>query len=408
LAGFGDSSGHFGDDRAWMATQEHLTSKAGPALDLIRELASGIGPRRPCSDAEALAAETAVSWLRARDVAADVESFSGYATFAQPYGLLLGGSLAGAWLQRRGRKLGDLLAVAAAAGIALEGDLRSTPVSDLLARQRSTNVVASIAPSGQERQRVCVAGHLDSTRSGFMFHPKLVPHLRTLFQIPIVSAALVAADPILRRLPGCKGIRSAAAAGLLYGLFLLAERELRGQDVPGANDNASGCGVAAQLIVEYAARPLEHTRVDLLLTGCEESGVLGAQAYVRRRREQGQQIVMINFDSVGGDAPVRYILREGMGLTRPASPRVVSMVEEIAMRRPELGLTPAEDTGALTTDATVALAHGCEAITFLARERTIPNYHWPTDTYENLAPQTIARTLEAGREVLAALDRAVA
>jgi hypothetical protein len=238
-----------------------------------------------------------------------------------------------------------------------------------------------------------------------MFHPHVVRHLRLLFQIPVVAAALAGAHPVLRRLPGGRAARFASIAGLAYGLVLLAERELRGEDVPGANDNASGCGVAAQLLTECAAHPLQHTRVDLLLTGCEESGVLGAQAYVRQRRKSERRVVMINFDSVGGPAPVRYILKEGMGLTRPASPRLVALVDEITRKRPELGLTPAEDTGALTTDATVALAHGLEAITFLARERTIPNYHWHTDTFENIAPETVGRTLEAGRELLSALDR---
>jgi hypothetical protein len=113
---------------------------------------------------------------------------------------------------------------------------------------------------------------------------------------------------------------------------------------------------------------------------------------------------MVNFDSVGGAAPLRYILEEGMAVTRPATQRLVTLVDQIAARRPELGLKPASDTGALTTDATVALAHGCEAITFLARERAIPNYHWPTDTFENIAPETVGRTLEAGRELLGALD----
>jgi Zn-dependent M28 family amino/carboxypeptidase len=220
----------------------------------------------------------------------------------------------------------------------------------------------------------------------------------------VVSAAVAAAHPFVRRLPGERAVHAVAIAGIAFGLALLAERELRGEDVSGANDNASGCGVAAQLIAECAAEPLQHTRVDLLLSGCEESGVLGAQAYVRRRRSGGQRIVMINFDSVGGPAPVRYILKEGMAVTRPATQRLVTLVDRIAARRPELGLRPAADTGALTTDATVALAHGCEAITFLAREQTIPNYHWPTDTYENIAPETVARTLEAGRELLRDLD----
>src|SRR4029453_12527796 len=116
-----------------------------------------------------------------------------------------------------------------------------TPISDLVARRPSTTVVATVPPSGEERQRVCVAGHLDSTRSGLMFHPRVVPHLRLLFQIPAIAAALAAAHPVLRRLPGSRTARRASIAGLAYGLVLLAERELRGEDVPGANDNASGC-----------------------------------------------------------------------------------------------------------------------------------------------------------------------
>jgi hypothetical protein len=386
--------------------QSEAVAEAGPALNLIRRLASDVGPRRPCSDAETEAARVAVEWLADRGVPAEVEPFRGYSTFAQPYGLILGAALIGALLQRQRRPGGNALTLAAAAALAFEGDLRVTPVSDLVARKPSTNVVATVPAAGEERQRICVAGHLDSTRSGLMFHPRVVPHLRMLFQIPIGGALVAASSPILRRRPGGTAARTAAIAGLIYGLVLLAERELRGEDVPGANDNASGCGVAAQLIAGCAAEPLQHTRVDLLLTGCEESGVLGSQAYVRRRRDAGQRLVMINFDSVGGPAPVRYILKEGMAVTRPATPRLVELVEQIAARRPELGLTPAEDTGALTTDATVALAHGCEAITFLAREKTIPNYHWPTDTYENIAPETVARTLEAGRELLRELDAA--
>jgi peptidase M28-like protein len=374
------------------------------ALDLIRRLASDVGPRRPCSEAETEAARVTVEWLAERGVEARIEPFRGYSTFAHPYGLILAASLVGALLQRRRRRGGNALTLVAAAALMLEGDLRATPVSDLVARQPSANVVASVPPAAEERQRICVAGHLDSTRSGLMFHPRVVPHLRLLFQTPVVSAVVAAANPLLRHLPGGRTAHAGSIAGIASGLALLAEREWRGEDVPGANDNASGCGVAAQLIAECAAKPLRHTTVELLLTGCEESGVLGAQAYVRRRRDSGKPLVMINFDSVGGPAPVRYVLGEGMAVTRPATERLVRLVDQIAARRPELGLIPAADTGALTTDATVVLAHGGEAITFLARQKTIPNYHWPTDTYENIAPETVARTLEAGRELLRELD----
>ena len=47
-------------------------------------------------------------------------------------------------------------------------------------------------------------------------------------------------------------------------------------------------------------------------------------------------------------------------------------------------------------------------MTLLAQaEDFIPNYHWPSDTYENVDPDTVWRTLETGRALLAELDREV-
>jgi Peptidase family M28 len=239
-----------------------------------------------------------------------------------------------------------------------------------------------------------------------MFAPRVVPHLPWLLRVPAISMLLAAGGPILRRLPGGAVLTRAATAGLSFSLAMLAEREALGEDVPGANDNASGCGVAAQLLVECARRPLRHTEVALLITGCEESGLLGAQAYLRRRPHQAANSVFLNFDTVGGAVPLTYVLREPSSLPRPASQRLVKLMEEIAADRPDLGLQPASSTGGLPTDATVMLGRGYEGITLLAQGRTIPNYHQPTDTVENLAPATVGCALAVGRELLARLDAA--
>jgi acetylornithine deacetylase/succinyl-diaminopimelate desuccinylase-like protein len=105
--------------------------------------------------------------------------------------------------------------------------------------------------------------------------------------------------------------------------------------------------------------------------------------------------------------PLTYIVREG-GPTqsRPASPGLVELAEAISRRRPELRLVPARSTPGLPTDATVFRARGWEAITFLAQSRHgIPNYHLPTDTYENVSGDAVARAVEIGREMLRELDR---
>jgi hypothetical protein len=380
---------------------------AGEALGLIRALSVGIGPRRPCSPEEKAAAKLLERWLEERGVDAWREHFAGYSSFGYPYALIMGAALAGGLLQRRGRRLGGVLPAVSLAVAAIEGDLRMTPLSDLLSRRPSVNVLARVPAGGERRQTVCLVGHLDTTRSGLIFHPRVVPHLPRLLELPAISGALLVAGPVLRRIPGGKALQSGGVAGMLVSLALLAERELRGVDVPGANDNASGAAVAAQLTTECAASPLEHTEIRLLVTSCEESGLLGAQAYARAHASEAGRTTFVNFDTVAGEVPLTYILREGGPTqTRAASPRLVELTEALARHRPELGLAPAQTTPGLPTDATVFRARGWEAITFLAQsERGIPNYHLPTDTYENVSGDAVACALETGRDLLRELDR---
>ncbi len=368
------------------------------ALGLLKTLSVDIGPRRPCSDAERHAAAALRDWLRERGVESEVQRFRGMASGGPVYAAIFATALAGGLLRSRRPFLGRLLGAKALALAAAEADLRWTPVSNLFARSLSGNVVATVAAKAEERQRICLVGHVDTTRSGLVFHPAVIGQLEKLLALPVVCAALVAAGPKLTRRP--------AIAGLIASLALIAERELRGADVPGANDNGSGTVVVAQLITEIAEHPLEHTRVDLLITSCEESGLHGAKAYVRALDPSQPAPVFINFDTVGGDVPLTYLLDDGYALPLPASARLIAALERIAADRPELGLMPSPGTPGLPTDATVALAHGYEAVTLLAQSQDglIPNYHWPTDRYENVHPPTIDRALEVGRELLAALD----
>ena len=53
------------------------------------------------------------------------------------------------------------------------------------------------------------------------------------------------------------------------------------------------------------------------------------------------------------------------------------------------------------------MARGEEAVTLLAQGDSVPHYHQTTDTYENVHPPTVERTLETGLELLTRLDREV-
>jgi len=372
----------------------------GRALETIGLLATEVGPRRPTSAEERRAAELVAEQLRSRGLAPELEPFQGYPTFAAPFGVIAGLAL----VRPRNRALRALFATLAGAGLATEGSLVRTPLSDALARRQSQNLVATIEPEGEARRTLALVSHLDSSRSGLLFHPGTGHLLAPWINVQSAAILALAAEPLLDRSALGRAALRAARAITGAGLVLLAERELRGEDVPGANDNASGVAVTVELAAELTERPLQHTRVVLLATGCEESGLLGAQAFLRARDAAGW--LFLNFDSVGGDATLRYIEREGLARKWPADRGLVALAARIAAERPDLGIKAAGEPIGLTYDATAVLARGGRALTFVAGDGgQIPHYHHPTDTSENVSPQSIGRALGVGREMIAAIDR---
>ncbi|MGZ8666014.1 MAG: M28 family metallopeptidase [Solirubrobacterales bacterium] len=376
-------------------------------LAWVRLLADEVGPRRPTSMAEREAARLVAGRLAARGLEAETQRFRGYSSFAAPFGLILALGLAPALLPRRRRLARSLLAVASAAGLASEGGLIRTPMSDLLSRRSSQNLVATIEPKGEARRTICLVCHLDSSRSGLLFDPRFVAQLNRWLLAQSAACMLQGTEPLLGRVPAGRRLIGAARAVMAFGLGLLVERELRGEDVPGASDNASGVAVVAELALELASSPPQSTRVVALMTGCEESGLLGAQAFLRSRDTGGW--LFLNVDSVGGPATLRYTLKEGLATKWDCDPALVAIARSVAAERAELGLAPSEGPIGLTYDVTPVLARGGRAITLVAGDGgVIPNYHWPSDTPENLDPDSLVRALEVTRTMVAAIDRGAA
>jgi hypothetical protein len=287
------------------ATAEHVSASVDEALRWIDLLADGIGPRRPTSRAERLAAETVRAELSAVGIPATVEHFSGYASFGLPYGVILAAAALPALIPTRLRAARTALAAGAAAALASESSLRRIPLSRALSHRQSQNVIAALEPRGEVRRTLCLVSHLDSSRSGLMFHPSLQPHLRRLLVLQGGAITAGSAEWLLSRFAAGRALLGAARLLAAAWLALLAERELRGQDVPGANDNASGVAVAARLLIEHLDGRLEGTRLVFLATGCEEAGLLGMHSFLRSHDTQGW--LFLNLDNVGGPGTLRYL-----------------------------------------------------------------------------------------------------
>jgi peptidase M28-like protein len=385
------------------ATATTAASDLEAAMATIAELAEEIGPRRPTGPGEEAAAAALVARLEAAGIDAATEEFDGYSTFATPFGLILGAAAAPALLPRSWPVLRLALSWLAAAGLITEGSLRRAPLSALLSRRPSRNVVATIDPAGDVARTVCLVAHMDTSRSGLIFAPGLVRFMPAWIA---ASGGLVLLQALLEPLAAvsrhARPLVAAIRGGLLASLGLLAEREIRGSDVPGANDNASGCGVVVALASRLAAEPLAATRVVVLLTGCEEAGTLGARAFRDSRDTAGW--MFLNFDNVGGPGSVRFLRREGVIARWDADPALIAAAERVAAARPELRMKAEDRPAGLTYDSSPIHASGGRALTISNQDGFIPDLHRATDVLANVDLDGVGRALEVGTELLAAID----
>ncbi len=377
------------------------------AMAVIELLADEVGPRRPTSRNEGLAALLLRDRLRRHGLGAEVERFQGYASFGYPFAIIQAAALLPELLPPRRRLARSAIALASGAALATEGSLRFTPLSRALSRRRSGNVVATVEPSGPAERTLCVMAHMDTSRSGLIFDPRFVSMLGTWISLQSVAGlAQAVGEPLFGGTARGRRLLRGARAVLAAGLVLLIERELRGEDVPGANDNASGCAVASVLAAEIAAEPLASTRLVLCLTGCEESGTLGSQAFLGSHETEGW--LFLNIDNVGGPGSVRYLRREGVLAKWDADAGLIAAAERVAEAEPELRLLPEDSPAGLTYDSSPVQARGGRALTLSVQDGSIPNLHWPTDTVANVDPDGVARTLRAARGIVREVDAGTA
>lgn len=377
------------------------------ALEAIAHLAGEIGPRPPTGEGERQAAEWFAARLEEIGLEPRIEEFPGYRSFGRLYLPIFGLALLSRWARRLPTRLFAGLAAAAIGW--WEGEYRSWGRFAGLFPGRSRNVEATIESSGDVERTICLVCHLDSSRSGLMFHPSIAAWLGRL--VGAVSAALVGnvLGPLVARLPGPLSLVGRAldcVSGLLLrlGFGLILERELRGRDVPGANDNASGVGACLALARVLGERPLAGSRVVVLATGGEEAGLLGMRHLLDTR--DTEDWIFINLDGVGAAAPLRYLRVEGGPLNpRRADPALVELAEAVAAARPELGISGCDHGSGMPYDATAVLARGGRALTITTQGRTIPNYHWPTDLPATIDRAALGRAIEFAQEMVTRIDR---
>jgi Zn-dependent M28 family amino/carboxypeptidase len=160
--------------------------------------------------------------------------------------------------------------------------------------------------------------------------------------------------------------------------------------VPGANDNLTGVATLLGIATELAERPLNGLRVLLVSTGSEESFMEGMQAFAQRHFPSldATRTHVVCVDTVGSPE-LTLIEGEGMLRMRDYPEDFKALVERCAREtgvhlRRGLRLRNA-------TDGLIALRAGYPtvAIGSVTALKVPANYHWPSDTPENVDHTTV-------------------
>jgi len=363
--------------------------------------------KRPSASAgERRAADWIAARIRHHGHASAVEVERAHGGYWWPLGLLNGAAaLAGLAARRSRTRRVRALAAAVSAGAAAAvwddvGGGRLWFRRALLPHRDTFNVVGEAGdPDGAET--VIVVAHHDAAHSGLVFHPALPRlfaerfperHERSKQSVPIMYGTWL--GPVLLALGSLLGRGGLLRAGSLVGAGaagVMADIG-RSEVVPGANDNLSAVAVLVALARSLAERPTPGVRVLLLSTGSEESFMEGMQGFMRRHHTtlDTERTTVLCLECVGSPT-LTLVEAEGMLRMRYYSERARARLARAAA---EAGVELVRGLRTVAaTDALIALRRGYHAVTLASIDATkFPsNYHWPSDTAENLDWSTIER-----------------
>ena len=140
-------------------------------------------------------------------------------------------------------------------------------------------------------------------------------------------------------------------------------------------------------------RELTEKEIWFVATGAEEVGTFGMQAFLAEHGPDLRDAAIINLDNVGAGS-LSYVTREGMARRYDSDRRLLSAARR-AVREADLPVKGREYRG-LATDATPALARGYHAMSVMAFDVNgrIPNWHWTTDTTDDVSEANIETAVE--------------
>ncbi|MBI2424926.1 MAG: M28 family peptidase [Candidatus Hydrogenedentes bacterium] len=282
-------------------------------------------------------------------------------------------------------------------------------LSRFLPQFESQNVVARTEASAP-RHLFVVTAYYDSGCASPLTDPLLLPRLRLLHHIVLLAIVLLLATCVLDSIGQFQEVsfaltiyvRWATVVFLLFAAFMLYYLASQGEDIRGANSNASGVAAMLRLAEKLHNQPLHDADVWFVAPGSHEAWMSGMAAFLRRHRLPRRHTYMLNLEGVGAGR-LNYTTAEGLLQRMPCSPKMVQAARA-AVRDQRIVHTRLHS---IPTGVHTALARGYNAISIIGLDpRGVPP-HWNqiTDRITEVDEESIAQAADFAEETLRQLEK---
>lgn len=282
-------------------------------------------------------------------------------------------------------------------------------IDPLLQNTTSGNLYGKYMPTGEVKRRIIFSGHCDSAYEWTLM--KISQNLMVGVLVADIVCLLASIGIFISNLatgsiPLWSVIFSGVSIICYIGLFFVCNFKVV---VPGANDNLTGVFASVSVLkcLKESGIRFENTEVDVVLTGSEEAGLRGADAWAKKHKKEcvdsGVETCYVDFDTLRDYDFMTIYYRDMTGIVAN-DPDVVRLIDKACDKvghNLKHGIVP---FGA--SDAAAISKNGIKAVCIAGQDpKHARYYHNRRDTADNMDRKTFALGVDIALAAAEIFDR---
>ena len=398
---------------------EQVAESGAFAAEHIERICNYFGPRECGSEAERNAQDYLTELLSDCSDLVSREEFEAHPRAFMAFVPIAGSLLLGATglniasAVKKNSKLAaaSIPLIGAAVGAVVgEFGVYKKPLDPLFPKKISGNVFAVKKAKGETKRRIIISGHTDSAPEWTYTYKLGSKGVTSVVGYALAGLAGAIASTTVALKSKSDKLKKAAAFGQLAfvpGFAALYSFTNPRRFVDGASDDLSGCLIAASALKFLSDNDIsfENTEVVALLTGGEECGLRGCEAFFKDHPEMTDpsvETIFVGFDTFRDEEYMAIYGKDLNGLVNndPAVCRLVQSAASKCGNAVPIGAIPLG-----SCDAAAASRAGVKAASIVAMDPAPARYyHTRLDTADNLIPSTISKGVEIALQTIFDFD----